>query len=74
MKRRQFFAWMGKASAAIGLGYLTARSGDLAFETPMEVSADRRSSRPRLNGSACHDYRVISFDSSIILDRDAFIS
>jgi hypothetical protein len=76
MKRRQFFGWMGKISAAIGMGYIL--SGSLndsmaAIEGPIP-DTPQGESKMRMNGRACHDYRMISNDRSIILDKEIFLS
>jgi hypothetical protein len=73
MNRRGFFEWIGKMAAAVGLGYL-------AFNTEPVVSANEPNAPPacsnpmkmRMNGRACRDYRMISVDRSIFLDKDIF--
>jgi hypothetical protein len=75
MNRRDFFGWIGKIAAAIGLS-------QLAFDTdpPEAAIAPRRGpsdsipAGPRMNGRACSDYRMISADQSILLDKDIFNS
>lgn len=75
MRRRDFFEWAGKVSLALGLGYLSARA-DAADPAMPEAVPPRGLSKPgtmRMNGRACHDYRMISSDRSMIIDREIFL-
>ncbi len=74
MERRDFFGWMGKISMAIGLGYLTGKSQEIDNFYPQQYYPPERMGdyRLRMNGRACHDYRMISGDRSMRLDKDIF--
>ena len=75
MERRQFFGWIGKLSAALGLGYLVGNSGEPLNEPSRQILLDRSGNyRRRMNGRACHDFRMISSDRSMRLDREIFYS
>jgi len=72
MHRRQFFGWLGKLSLMLGLGYLAVRS-----EAPVSAQTAPTGQKPRnrmmrMNGRACHDYRMVSGDRSMILDEEIF--
>jgi hypothetical protein len=73
MNRRNFFEWFGNLSLAIGLGYLTAHSKPPFTDyRPLQSPLGRANHKPRMNGRACHDFRMLSADRSIMLDRDIF--
>jgi len=74
MRRRQFFGWLGKLSAAIGLGYLLGSSIEIDDAAANEVAMPARleNRKMRMSARACHDYRLISNDRSMILDKDIF--
>ena len=71
MIRRQFFIWLGKVSVALGLGYLTLNAEDAkALQESDVYSSPNGNHRMRMNGRACHDYRMVSGDRSMILDEE----
>jgi len=72
MIRRQFFVWIGKVSVALGLGYLalgTEESEASLQESKIPGRPDSHH-RMRMNARACHDYRMVSGDRSMILDEE----
>jgi|WetSurMetagenome_2_1015567.scaffolds.fasta_scaffold1345236_2 hypothetical protein len=73
MERRNFFNWIGKVALVVGSGYLLGQSKELDYELP-DQSYPLKPGNPRIrmNGRACHDYRLMSGDRSMILDRDIF--
>ena len=73
MERRQFFGWVSKLSLAVGLGYLAGNANEIddRYE-PAMLSRAPGDMRVRMNGRACHDYRMISSDRSMIFDRNIF--
>jgi hypothetical protein len=76
MKRRDFFGWVGKISIALGFGYLSGHAEKFDSLLPGETLPDDSQPRlfmTRMNGRACHDYRMISSDRSMILDREIFL-
>ncbi len=75
MNRRDFFGWIGKIAAAIGLSQMTldTDSPEAAID-PRTRTAISTPARPRMNGRACSDYRMISADQSILLDKDIYDS
>jgi hypothetical protein len=73
MIRRQFFGWIGKVSLALGLGYLAVGAEELDTELIQKSPFPSiRNHRMRMNGRACHDYRMVSGDRSMILDEELF--
>ena len=73
MERRNFFNWVGKVTLVVGSGYLLGQSKQLDDELlDQGYPSKPGDSRMRMNGRACHDYRMISGDRSMILDRDIF--
>lgn len=75
MERRNFFGWVGKVSLAIGLGYVAGQSIEIDNDHPQQVLPERSGDyRLRMNGRACHDFRMISNDRSMRLDREIFYS
>jgi hypothetical protein len=75
MERRDFLGWMGKLSLAIGMGSLIGNAGELPDMTTQQILPDRCGDyRRRMNGRACHDFRLISNDRSMCLDREIFYS
>ena len=75
MERRNFFSWIGKISLAIGLGYMAGQSHEIADDHPRQVLPERCGDyRMRMNGRACHDFRMISNDRSMRLDREIFFN
>jgi hypothetical protein len=73
MKRRDFFAWIGKAAAAVGLGSIVFDSDiNESMAMPIAAQPNKNSTRIRMTGRACHDFRKLSADQSILLDRDVF--
>jgi hypothetical protein len=73
MERRHFFGWMGKVALLIGIGSLIGRSEDSEIETgPQRFPGRLNERRIRMSGRACHDYRMISSDRSMRLDREIF--
>ena len=70
MKRRQFLGWVGVAATAVGLGSLLGwRPGDDSASFNWQDDMPTRDLRVRMNGRACHDYRMISGDRSLFIDR-----
>ncbi len=75
MERRDFFGWIGKVSLAVGLGYIAGQSHEVDNDYPQQILPERYGDyRVRMNGRACHDYRLISSDRSMIIDKDIFHS
>jgi hypothetical protein len=73
VNRRDFFSWAGKAATAIGMGYLALNSEPTSITAnPNMRSAGSIPTPMRMNGSACRDFRMISADQSIFLDKDIF--
>jgi hypothetical protein len=73
MERRNFFNWIGKVALVVGSGYLLGQSKELDYELPDQSCPPKPGDpRIRMNGRACHDYRMMSGDRSMILDRDIF--
>jgi hypothetical protein len=73
MDRRNFFGWIGKISLMVGLGFMAHRSdGGLLDESQVDMVCVPDISRMRMNGRACRDFRMISSDQSIFLDKDIF--
>ena len=72
MIRRQFFSWLGKVTVALGLGYMALGSGESEAAQQRSNSSARRDTRRmmRMNGRACHDYRMVSGDRSMVLDEE----
>jgi hypothetical protein len=72
MIRRQFFVWLGKVSVALGLGYLALGSeeSEASLQEHKISARAERHHRMRMNGRACHDYRMVSGDRSMILDEE----
>jgi hypothetical protein len=71
MIRRQFFVWLGKVSVALGIGYLALGSEKLEAAPNAETpNRPKVNPRMRMNGRACHDYRMVSGDRSMILDEE----
>ena len=71
MNRRDFFGWIGKIATAVGLSQLTFDTDSAGADTNSRMGATIPA-RPRMNGRACSDYRMISADQSILLDKDIF--
>jgi hypothetical protein len=75
MQRRDFLGWVGKVSIAIGIGSIVGIPGDRNSSPAQEIPPGRYGGyRRRMNGRACRDYRLISNDRSMYLDRDIFHS
>jgi hypothetical protein len=73
MERRDFLGWMGKLSLAIGMASVIGNAGELPAGPTQQVLPDGYGDyRRRMNGRACHDYRLISNDHSMLLDREIF--
>jgi hypothetical protein len=71
MIRRQFFTWLGKVTVALGLGYIALNSGESeASEKGNVTNHPTANHRMRMNGRACHDYRMVSGDRSMVLDEE----
>ena len=70
MQRRQFLGWMGVAASAIGMASLLSWSHeDNSSSIDWPENAKLSDPRVRMNGRACHDYRMISEDRSLFIDR-----
>ena len=69
MNRRRFMGWMGVTVSAIGLGSLLGLSHDdnVSFDWPEDIAP--HDPRRRMNGRACHDFRMMSEDRSLFIDR-----
>jgi hypothetical protein len=73
MQRRHFFGWVGKISALAGLGFLFGRSSEIVLgDESQKTHEPPKRYMTRMNARACHDYRMISDDHSIVLDREIF--
>jgi hypothetical protein len=71
VKRRQFLGWIGAASAAVGMSSLIGwrRDDEAASSFDLPMNAIGREQRARMNGRACHDFRMMSEDRSLFIDR-----
>jgi hypothetical protein len=70
VKRRQFLGWIGVAATAVGMGSLLGWSRDddsSSLSWPDDMP--KRDLRARMNGRACHDFRMMSDDHSLFIDR-----
>jgi hypothetical protein len=75
MQRRDFFSWIGKFSLVIGMGSLIGDSAELPDIPTQQIFPERYGDyRMRMNGRACRDFRLISNDRSMCLDREIFYS
>ena len=73
MERRTFFGWIGRAALFIGMGSLIGHTEETEIENAPQRSSDQPAiRRTRMSGRACHDYRMISDDRSLILDKDIY--
>jgi hypothetical protein len=68
MNRREFFGWMGKVAAGVGLTCLLGYSGEPMPEQSQPPSAP--DFRMRMDGSACRDFRIISGELPAVLHRE----
>lgn len=60
---------MGAAATAIGLGsFLGWSRGDDSASLSWLDDVPPRDLRARMNGRACHDYRMMSEDRSLFID------
>ena len=73
MNRRDFFGWAGKAATAIVMGYLALNAEPTSITAnPNMPTAGSNPTSMRMSGRACRDFRMISADQSIFLDKDIF--
>ncbi|HBC45575.1 MAG TPA: hypothetical protein DCZ43_00870 [candidate division Zixibacteria bacterium] len=73
MERRTFFGWIGKAALFIGMGSLIGHAEEPEIENiPKRFPDQPAIRRARMSGRACHDYRMISDDRSLMLDKDIY--
>jgi len=73
MNRRDFFGWVAKAAATVGLSRLAFDTEPAdAAAMPMARPVGARHAPLRMNGRACRDFRMLSDDRSILLDKEIF--
>ncbi len=71
MERRQFFSFMGKAAAMLGLASLVGQAQDFEFPE-LPVLRDAGKFRFRMRGSACYDHRLMAKEPTAAFSREIF--
>lgn len=75
MDRRRFMGWLGLCMSAAGLGFLDSSAEETRQDVYRPQLGNMSASGPRgvrMSGRACRDYRLISDDRSLILDKSFF--